>query len=52
MHEIQNDYESCPYCKTVRYEYDTGYAAYECLLFGGGCIDEEDCPLTCKYEVL
>ena len=51
---IEQDWEECEYCDRSYYEYDTGYAEYECSLWGndpclGGCIC--GCPLAFKYKV-
>ena len=54
--EYENKFEECEYVNQSYYEYDTGYAEYECLLIGdgcqcfGGCIDS-GCPLAFKYKV-
>lgn len=59
MEEYVNDWESCDYCKTICYEFDTGYAEYGCSYFTGnakdheclgGCI-ESGCPLSFKYKI-
>lgn len=49
---IEQDWEECEYCGRSYYEYDTGYAEYECGLwkdscYGGGYA----CPLSFKYKV-
>ena len=49
--EIDQD---CGYCERSYYEYDTGYAEYECLLYGGECVCgslEYGCPLSFKYSI-
>lgn len=55
---MENIYEEisdeCDYCGRSYYEYDTGYAEYECELTGypcmGGYIDS-GCPLAFRYIV-
>lgn len=52
---IEQDWEACEYCERSYYEYDTGYAEYECNIYSagncvGGCIDL-GCPLSFVYKV-
>ena len=51
---IEQDWEVCEYCRRSYYEYDTGYAEYECVLWSGDpCLGGsiEGCPLSFKYKV-
>ena len=49
---IEQDYEECEYCDRSYYEYDTGYAEYECGLCKDVCYGGDyACPLSFKYKV-
>ena len=49
---IEQDFEECEYCASSYYEYDTGYAEYECRLLKDYCYGGEyGCPLSFKYKV-
>ena len=52
---IEQDWEECKYCERSYYEYDTGYAEYECSIYGTDQCFSGDihygCPLSFKYKV-
>lgn len=50
--EIEHTWEDCEYLERSYYEYDTGYAEYDCNLLDDQCYGEAMCPLVCKYKVL
>lgn len=55
MKEIyENNWEYCEFCRQSHYEYDTGYAEYECELVDGDCMGgyiDSGCPLSFKYRI-
>ena len=52
---IEQYWEECEYCDRSYYEYDTGYAEYECNLYTTGMCTGGDiqlgCPLSFRYKV-
>ena len=51
---VEQDWEECEYCARSYYEYDTGYAEYECTLYDKSpCFHGSayGCPLSFKYKV-
>lgn len=55
MEEIyENNWEDCEYCRQSYFEWDTGYAEYECELVDGNCMGgdiDSGCPLSFKYHI-
>lgn len=53
MDEIyENNWEDCEYCRQSYFEWDTGYAEYECDLVDGNCVGgdiDSGCPLSFRY---
>lgn len=50
----EHNYEDCEYIDQSYYEYDTGYAEYECTLCQGECQGgyiDSGCPLSFKYKI-
>lgn len=53
IHDPSEEQKECEYMRQTYFEYDTGYAEYDCDLIGSGCMYnfEYGCPLTFKYKV-
>ena len=51
METHEQDWNNCPYLEKTYYEWDTGYAEYECQLTNMMC-DIDICPLKFNFEVI